>query len=166
MCAAFGPARFRDARLQDLWERISHQGGRELLKKADRPDETIKIMARTQDGYNVAPLDPALYSLGAQRVHLNMGKGGLIGMLPPEHAHRYKEPNFTGPDDVEIFEDEEGWSFETDMNGVKEHMNSFPFVSEHLTALAELFRELEDLLGDGRKVQGYFPAKIVLATRR
>ena len=55
-CATFGPARFEDARLQDLWQRISHQGGRELLKKTDKRKETIRVMARTQDG-NVANLD-------------------------------------------------------------------------------------------------------------
>jgi len=165
-CSVFGPARFDDARLQDLWAHISHQGGRVLLKKADHPEQTVRIMANTQDGYNVAPLDPELFSPGAKRVHLNMGKGGIIGLLPPEDAHRNTEPNYTGPDDVEIFEDEEGWSFETDLDGVKEHIGSFPFVTEDPAAFTELFRELEDLLGDGRLVQGYWPAKVILATRR
>ncbi|TVY84602.1 Methyltransferase ptaH [Lachnellula suecica] len=163
-CGTFGPARFEDARLQDLWQRISQQGGRELLKTADQPEETIKIMARTEDG-NVAPLDPELFSPGAKRVHLNMGKGGIIGLLPPEDAHLNTEPNYTGSDDVEVFEDEEGWSFETDLEGVKEHMCSFPFVAENLEAFTELFLELENLLQDGRLVRGYWPAKIILATR-
>ncbi|KUI60116.1 hypothetical protein VP1G_07325 [Cytospora mali] len=165
-CSLFGPARFEDAALQALWTRISHQGGRELLKGADRPEETIRVMARTQDRYNVAPLDTEVFLPGARRVHLNMGRGGIVGLLPPEEAHRNMEPDYSGPDDVEIIEDEEGWSFETDLDGVKEHINSFPFVAGHPEALADLFRELEDMLGDGRLVQGYWPAKIILATRR
>lgn len=165
-CSVFGPARFNDASLQDLWARISHQGGRVLLQKADQPDETIKIMARTQGSYNVAPLDPDIFSPGAQRVHLNMGNGGIIELLPPEYAGKNTEPNYTGPDDVEIFDDEDGWSFETDLDGVKEHIGSFPFVESDPAAFTELFGELDDLLGDGRLVQGYWPAKVILATRR
>lgn len=164
-CGIFGPARFEDASLQDLWQRVSHQGGRELLKKTDQPEQTIKVMARTQDG-NVAPLDPDFFLPGAQRLHLKMGKGGIIGLLPPEDFHRNSEIKHTGIDDEEIFEDEEGWGFETALKGVKEHMCSFPFIAENLEACEELFAELETLLGDGRLVQGYWPAKIMLATRR
>ena len=164
-CGTFGPARFEDAKLQDLWQRVSHQGGRELLKKTDEPEQTIRVMARTQDG-NVAPLDTEFFSPGAQRLHLNMGKGGIVGLLPPEDVHRNTEVNHTGVDDEEIFEDEEGWGFETDLNGVKEHMCSFPFVADNLEACKELFAELENLLGDGRLVRGYWPAKLILATRR
>lgn len=164
-CGSFGPARFEDERLQDLWQRISHQGGRELLKKADQPEQTIRVMARTQDG-NVAPLDTKSFLPGARRLHLNFGKGGIIGPLPPEDVHRNTEVNHTGVDDEEIFEDEEGWSFETDLNGVKEHICSFPFVADNLDACKELFAELDTLLGDGRLVRGYWPASIILATRR
>ncbi|KAF2238273.1 S-adenosyl-L-methionine-dependent methyltransferase [Viridothelium virens] len=165
VCGTFGPACFEDTRLQDLWQRISHQGGRELLKNTDQPEQTIRIMARTKDG-NVAPLDPEFFLPGAERVHLNMKKGGIIGLLPPEEAYRNTEPRHTGSCDVEIFEDEAGWSFETDLNGVKEHMCSFPFISGNLGAFTKLFQELETLLGDGRRVRGCWPAKVILAMRR
>ena len=46
-CYAFGPARFHNVRLQELWARISDQRGRVLLRKADEPEATIRIMART-----------------------------------------------------------------------------------------------------------------------
>lgn len=166
ICSAFGPARFEDAKLQDLWARISYQGGRVILNLADQQEESIKIMARTQDSYNVAPLDPELFATGAKRVHLNMSKGGITRLLPPEDAHRNKEPNYTGPNDIEIFEDEDGWSFETDLKGVREHFDSFPFVSQAPEVFTKLFQDLENMLGDGRLVQGYWPAKIILATRR
>lgn len=165
VCSVFGPARFEDPALQDLWARISHEGGRVLLKNAEQPDQTIKIMARTQGNYNVAPLDPELFQQGATRVHLNMRNGGIIELLPPEEAHRNKEPNYTGPDDVEVFEDEQGWNFETDLEGVKEHIGSFPFIEADPTAFTDLFKELEVLVGQ-KKVQGYWPAKVILATRR
>jgi hypothetical protein len=123
-------------------------------------------MSRTQDTYNVAPLSRELFLPGAQRVHLNMKNGGIQGMLPPEEAHRDTEPNYTGPDDVEVHADEDGWSFETDLAGLKEHFASFPFVSQFPDAFEDLYRELDHLLEDRRPVQGYFPVKIILATRR
>ncbi|KAG9229996.1 S-adenosyl-L-methionine-dependent methyltransferase [Amylocarpus encephaloides] len=165
VCSVFGPARFEDPALQDLWARISHEGGRVLLKHADQPEQTVRIMARTQGRYNVAPLDPEHYRAGAKRVHLNMSQGGIIELLPPEEAHRNQEPNYTGPDDVDIFEDEKGWDFATDLEGIKEHIGSFPFVDADPTAFTDLFQELEELVGHQR-VQGYWPAKIILATRR
>jgi hypothetical protein len=165
-CATFGPARFENTQLQDLWQRISYQGGRELLKKSEHPMQLINVMARTEDDANIAPLDTRFFAPGAKRVHLNMANGGIVGLLPPENAHLNIEPNHTGADDEILFEDEKGWSFEKDLNGVKEHICSFPFVSENLDAFTDLFVELDDLLGDGRLVRGCWPAKIVLATKR
>lgn len=164
--ALFGPARLKDAHLQDLWCRISQKGGRELLKVADDPVQTIRVMSRTQDTYNVAPLSPELFLPGALRVHLNMKDGGIQGMLPPEEAHRDTTPNYTGPDDVEIYADDDGWNFETDLAGLKEHFATFPFISQFPDAFTDLYQELDDVLKDGRPVQGYFPVKIILATRR
>nr|UYO77180.1 methyltransferase protein [Trichoderma calamagrostidis] len=166
-CGTFGPAHFEDTSLQDLWQRISYEGGRQLLKKkgVEQPKETIRVMARTGEA-NMAPLDSKMFVPGAQRIHLNMRSGGIVSLLPPEEAHRNREPNYTGPNDEVIFEEEEGWSFEKDLEGVKEHICSFPFVAENLDVFADLFTELDDLLGDGRVVRGYFPAHIILATRR
>ena len=166
VAAAFGPARFRDVKLQGLWARISQHGGRQLLRSAEDPDQTIRFMARTQDTYNVAPLSPVLFAPGSRRININMGQGGIQGILPPEDAHRNTEPSHVGPDDVETWEEEkEGWSFETDLAGVKEHFGSFPFVSEFPDALAELYNELDEILANRKRVQGYFPVKLILATR-
>ncbi|KAI3318562.1 S-adenosyl-L-methionine-dependent methyltransferase [Xylariaceae sp. AK1471] len=166
VCAGFGPARFEDKKLQNLWSRISYHGGRVLLRKTGQPEQTIAIMARTQDRYNVAPLDPTYFLPGARRVHLNMGHGGIVALLPPEDAHKNVEPSHTGIYDIESFEDEEGWAFETDLGGVKEHIGSFPFVAENPEDFIDLFQELEDLLKNGKIVRGYWPAKVILATRR
>ncbi|KAK3382220.1 S-adenosyl-L-methionine-dependent methyltransferase, partial [Lasiosphaeria ovina] len=164
--ALFGPARFHDAALQDLWARFSHEGGRQLLRTVDDPDQTVRVMARTQDEYSVAPLDEALFVPGALRVHLNMAHGGIQGMLPPEEAHRAAaEPSYAGPADVDVREDEPGWSFETDLAGVREHFGSFPFISQFPDAFAGLYAELDALLAGGKRVEGYFPVKIILATR-
>lgn len=170
VAALFGPARFYDAKLQDLWARISHEGGRQLLKSQNEREEDgnhlIRVMARTQDKYNVAPLDPGLFMPGALRINLNMGEGGIQGMLPPEEAHRNVEPSYLGPNDIEINENDDAWSFTTGLAGIKEHFQSFPFISSFPSAFKNLFQELEELVPDGQSVQGYFPVKIILATRR
>ncbi|KAL1983763.1 hypothetical protein VTN96DRAFT_9935 [Rasamsonia emersonii] len=162
-CAAFGAACFEDERVQDIYTRIHQSGGRALLEKTDDPEKLIAVMARTQGPYNVAPLDEALFLPGAQRIHLNMEKGGITAPLPPDI--QVTEPLHTGANDVEVFEREEGWSFVTDLEGVREHVASFPFVREDTAAFAELWREMEDVIKD-QPVKGHWPAKIILATRR
>ncbi|KAK4981194.1 hypothetical protein LTR66_010170 [Elasticomyces elasticus] len=92
-------------------------------------------MSRTQGSYNVAPLDEALFLSGAQRIHLNLEKEGMTSPLPPEI--QVAEPLHTGANDVEMFEKEEGWSFVTDLDGVQEHLATFPFVKEDPVAFAE-----------------------------
>lgn len=166
-CAVFGPARFADCNLQHLWEQISHQGGRELLKKSSRPQDTALIMARTDGFYNVAPLDPSLFAPGALRVHLNMREGGLTPLLPPEMADLDVEPNHTGPDDIQTFEDEEGWAFEMERSEVLEHMLSFPFVDPSSAAVDALLKEVSALMSEGdgtARFRGWWPAKLILAT--
>ena len=162
-CAGFGPAHFEDERVHDVYERIHESGGRSMLRKASDPQQMIGFMARTQGAYNVAPLDEALFLPGAQRIHLNMGEGGIQGPLPPEIE--VTEPLHTGVQDVEVFEKEEGWSFVTDLDGVREHVESFPFVKEDPEVFAELWQEMERVVGN-QAVKGHWPAKVILATRR
>ncbi|KUJ13602.1 S-adenosyl-L-methionine-dependent methyltransferase [Mollisia scopiformis] len=164
--AGFGPATFDDAHVQELWARLMHQGGRVFLKRADKPEQTITVMSRSRDEYNVAPLDEKFFLPRAKRIHLNMEKGGLTSLLPPEDLGKVTEPTHTGVDDVVSFEKEEGWNFEADLNWIKEHFGIFPVAGLDPTAFTELWQEFEDLFRDGKTVKGRFPAKIILATRR
>ncbi|KAJ5469751.1 S-adenosyl-L-methionine-dependent methyltransferase [Penicillium desertorum] len=161
-CAAFGAAQFDDPQIQGIYTRINHSGGRALLKKADDPDKLLAVMARTQGKYNVAPLDESLFLPGAQRIHLNMENGGITAPLPPNV--KVNEPVYTGVDDVEVFVQEEGWSFVTNLESVKEHVLSFPFARED-PHFGELWQEMEEVIGDST-VRASWPAKIILATRR
>ena len=83
--------------------------------------------------------------------------------MPLEDLHRNIEPNRTAKDDEENSEDEDERSIETDLNGVKEHMRSFPSVSDILEAFEELFADLDTLLGDGKLMRGHWPTKIIVA---
>ncbi|KAI9931199.1 hypothetical protein ASPWEDRAFT_233835 [Aspergillus wentii DTO 134E9] len=162
-CAGFGGAYFEDDRVRDIYTRIYHCGGRALLKNADDPAKMIGAMARTHGAYNVAPLDEALFLPGAQRVHLNMQHQGIAAPLPPEVE--VTEPLHTGVEDVQVFEMEDGWDFETDLNGLREHIESFPFANQDPVAFAELWLEMEEVVKD-QTVKGQWPAKVILATRR
>ncbi len=161
---AFGSARFRDAEVQQVWARITYQAGRALLKHADKPEQTQKVMERSSGFYNVAPLDAQLFEPGARRIHLNMEEGGLTSLLPPEV--KPTEPDYTSPYDVEVWEKEAGWSVKTDLDGVKSHFASFPFSTLDPAGYEVLWEELQGLLKDDRVVEAYFPATIILATRR
>lgn len=165
VCAGFGPALFNDEKIQGVWNRISQQGGRLLLQRADNPQETINIMQRSSDAYNVAPLDEQIFLPGAKRIHMNMEKGGITGLLPPERYREVTEPDHNGTNDVVTFENDEGWSFRADLDGFKKHFNSFPHSSIDPDAFTGLWQEVEDLLRQGRKLDGCFPATLILATK-
>ncbi|KIA75324.1 hypothetical protein HK57_00203 [Aspergillus ustus] len=168
--AMFGPARFvdRDADIQNLWERISAQGGRELLDSTDnmekgKKEQLLKVMARTEGRYNVAPLDKRLWK-DEVRIYLNMKQGGILGMLPPEIEFE-REPDYRAGD-RSVEEGMEGWTFRANLEGLKEHFGSFPFVSQFPEAFVRLYEELEGFMSGGRVVEGYFPVVIILATRK
>ena len=162
VCAVFGAACFEDTRLQDLYIRIGQTGARALLQQVNDPEKLIAAMNRTQGSYNVSPLDETLFLPGARRINLNMPKGGIVSPLPPEM--RMDEPLHTGPNDIEVFEREDGWNFVTDLNGVREHIATFPFARD-FGVFADLWQEVESIVGD-QPVKGSWPAKIILATRR
>ncbi|KAF4155536.1 hypothetical protein CNMCM6069_007944 [Aspergillus lentulus] len=165
-CAGFGPARFDDPDIQDVWERISQQGGRILLNMADHPQDTVNVMSRSSNQYNVAPLKPRLFRQGALRIRLNMAQGGITGLLPPERQHEVTDPDFSGPTDVVVYETDDDWRFETDFEGFLQHFRSFPHAGINPDAFTGLLQELKDLLSQGKCLHGCWPATLILATRR
>jgi hypothetical protein len=111
-----------------------------MLKRTDKSEKLLclRVMARTQEA-NVAPLDTQVFLRGVKRVFLNWENGGIVNLVPSEEAHQVAEPNHTGPTDEEIFENEEVWNFDADLEGVIAHMNSFPFIAGHPDAFKALF---------------------------
>lgn len=164
-CAGFGPARFRDARVQDVWERISQQGGRLLLQTANQPVDTINVMVRSQDHYNVAPLDERLFRQRALRIYLNQETGGLTGLLPPERRGEVTEPDHEGPHDQITFEHDDEWRFDMDLDGFKEHFHTFPHAFRDPEAFTSLWQEVEELVRQGSRLDGAWPVTLILATR-
>ncbi|KAG6016314.1 hypothetical protein E4U43_003923 [Claviceps pusilla] len=163
-CAAFGAAQFADARVQDIYTRIGHAGARILLGTLHDPEKLVRAMDRTQGDYNVAPLNQGLFLPGAQRVSLNMPVGGITSPLPPEMEVAQRDPSYVGANDVLVHEEEDGWSFVMDIGQIRAHVESFPFGKDVASVLGPLWREMEDAV-QGRRIGGYWPAKIILATR-
>ncbi len=169
--AGFAGARFYDADLQQLWERIAFQIGRVIMDAAPdaNQDAILRSMNRTSGTYDVAPLPvrPDRFEPGAQRIRINMaeGDGMFPDTIPPEERYRVVGESWLGADDVETTETDEDWTFEMDLAGVKEHFGSFPFLLEPHEAFVDLFRELDEIMAGGRRVKGYFPVKLILATR-
>ncbi|KAJ5769691.1 hypothetical protein N7520_004250 [Penicillium odoratum] len=162
--ATFGAARFRDDRVQNVWDRIMTEGGRLLLKTAENRRDTINVMARSQDRYNVAPLDEG-FQPGVRRIFLNMDRGGLTGILPPENRGDVTDPDFTGPNDVLVDERDEEWRFELSLETFQEHFRSFPHAARDPETFAPLWKEVEDLVRQGHRLDGYWPVALILATR-
>ncbi|KAK7995702.1 hypothetical protein PG990_014475 [Apiospora arundinis] len=149
-----GPSALR-ASLTPSCRRSGRASASRAAARCSRPSMTQRPPPRSWPAPGARP--PRAPQHGARR------SGGPTA---PEAAHLDTESSFTGLDDVEVFEEEAGWDFETDLEGVKAHFASFPFVSKFPDAFTELYKELDQLLADGRRVKGYFPAKIILATRR
>ena len=158
-CAAFGAAQFEDPIIHDIYIRISQAGARVLFSKVKDPEKLISAAARTQGPYNVAPLDEAFFSPGAQRIALNMPPQGMTSPLPPEIE--VVQPVCTGVDDFNISESEAGWSFVTNLDGIREHIESFPFGRE---VPDDLWQEMKQATRE-QAIKGHWPAKIILATR-
>jgi len=162
--AGFGPARFHDTKVQDVWERIMQQGGRASLKVSDHPEQTQRAMERTSGWYNVAPLDTCFFEPGAKRIYLNFRTGGLTSLLPPEIDA--VEASYVGPTDVEVWEEEEGWSVEMSLEDIKTHFASFPTSGLDPAAPDPLWEELQARMKDGLVANATFPATVILATRQ
>ena len=71
-----------------------------------------------------------------------------------------------GPNDKIVAEDEPGWSFKTDLEGLREQFATFPFAAQEPAAFESLWEELATMLSDGKVVEGVWPARILLATSR
>jgi len=142
-----------------------------LLRKleSEQPgsrDKALRAMARSGDRYDVASLDPAVFLPGALRIHIEMEAGTATELLPPEVKKTFVRPAYTGSDDVELWEQEDGWTFEADLAGIKMHFATFLFSSQAPEAFEELWKEMELLLADRKMVKGFWSTKVILATRR
>lgn len=169
----------RHLRLRRIWSREVRGRGRAgrlgAHYAARRPRASAQGGPAGADGQDHGP-KPGRVRRGAARPRMvpprraagasEHGEGGLTRLLSPEDLERAAEPRHMGSDDVETWEHEEGWGFETNLDGIKEHFASFPFSAEDPAAFTELWWEMERLVGDGRPVRGYWPAKVILATLR
>lgn len=67
---------------------------------------------------------------------------------------------------METYESDDEWKFKIDLDGIKEHVGSFPYSVREPAAFTELWTEVEDILRNRKSVDGVWPVTLILATRR
>ncbi|KXL50314.1 hypothetical protein M433DRAFT_432498 [Acidomyces richmondensis BFW] len=167
LCAGFGIARFFDDKVDEIWARIRQQGGRVLART--NTSSRLRTMARVHRGYDIAPVDEERFLPGAKRIRINWNqtKKSWSGLLPPELVDQVlQEPSRVGSHDEITFEQDASWKFRTNLNGIWQHFQTFAFSQEDPNAFTELWKEMEMEMKDGREVEGWWPANVILATRR
>jgi len=167
VCGGFGIAQYRNLELQDLWTRMLQLGLRVQARNTKERARRLLTYARIGTFYNHVPMDEEYFLPGAQRIQLSDSTGW--GTLLPEDLMREVEsppPIRVGPNDEIITNHEPGWEFKTDIQGIRDQFNSMSFAASEPEAYVGIWREMEELIGDGREVEGWWPARVFLATRK
>jgi SAM-dependent methyltransferase len=127
-----------------------------------RPISTLKQKAADvqRSGGDSVPLSEEIFLPGAQRVKLNAGEKAFAFFreFPVDFQTRI------GPNDEIISEKALDWYFEADLAQLKVMYNTFP-MHGHQDIVNSLWGEMEAII-DGGTTKGYWPAGIVLATRK
>ena len=192
----YGIATLSDKQAQDIWHRLWFEGIRVTIRHAKDRRNRLETFAKSGTGYATMPVGEDYFIPGALRIILNCdGKWPKMvpddvqeevdAEFDFQPGKQFQDLSVVGvnkgfvlcgrgllsvaamgPNDKIVEEDEAGWSFKTDIEGLRDQWNSFPFEAQEPTAFTSMWKEMEVLLGDGRAVEGVWPAKIILATRR
>jgi trans-aconitate 3-methyltransferase len=144
-----------------VWVKLFSAFREDVLGWWDSTYETRQRGYAQDSGGDSVPLSDELFRPGAQRVKLNAGGKETFAFFrdfPADFEVR------TGPNDQIISEIAPDWYFEADLAQLKVMFNTFP-LSGHEEEVNSLWREMESIL-DGGTTKGYWPAGIVLATRK
>ena len=70
------------------------------------------------------------------------------------------------PDDQIIESDDSDWYTDFDLQHLRDEFDTLPFAALEPTAFDSLWAEMENIMRGGRIVRGFWPARIILATRK
>ncbi|KAK4962447.1 hypothetical protein LTR10_000073 [Elasticomyces elasticus] len=173
VCAGYGVAVFADEDVNAIAEKFWFEALRVSLRHAPSPEvAAIKLQrrGRAHAEYDFARTDEEYFEGGALRIKLispPVGREAWYQMVPPDLAEAGKyERSSAGPNDVHCVEEMQGWAFETDLQGIKDQLASLAFPKEEPAAFDGLWREMEEVMKDGRRVKGWWPSRLILATRK
>ena len=118
--------------------------------------------------YDSVPLPEDLFEPGALRIKLNFNTtpGWTWKELhtPPQDAALLPEWNQVGENDRILLENDQGWRFEWEETSLRMHKHSMRFPSDE--EINKLWLEMVALVKSRGKVEGVWPAILLLATRK
>jgi ubiquinone/menaquinone biosynthesis C-methylase UbiE len=161
----FGVAYFEDEAVRHTMSRMFSHGLVKITEiVAARQSMNLPQVFEMQDsGYDSVPLPSELFEGVVQRVKLN-----TEGREKPFNLQKSKDfvpVSRLGSRDQASYEDDVDWSFDMDIQGVKEYWNSIPVHEFDDDYIAKGWKDLEKAAPNGR-YKGVWPVTIVLATKR
>lgn len=158
-----GNPTLHDAVLQEKWLRVFHDGLCRYWEARKGPEKPLNALTITRSAYDAVPVAETSFLPGALRIKVNGADEGCEEMIPPRLRSEVARPSSVGTSDVILQELSEHWTFTATIDDLWSTLMSFGFTEsgEYL----ELWRQLEEAVGD-RRVEGSWPASIILATRR
>ncbi|KAH8647948.1 S-adenosyl-L-methionine-dependent methyltransferase [Xylariales sp. PMI_506] len=165
VAAQFGSPYFDDKKVYESYGSIV-TGALELEVESfrDKPDMDFeKVFEITDSGYDSVSLPLELFEGAVQRVKLNtQGRDGPFKLAPFRESSAVSR--LTAEDHV-VLEEDRGWAFDVDLQGVKDIYASYPFSKLGVEKFKQNWKELEAARPDGR-YKGIWPVSIVLATKK
>ncbi|KAH8680670.1 S-adenosyl-L-methionine-dependent methyltransferase [Xylariales sp. PMI_506] len=167
--AVFGHvAYFNDSKVYNIFGQLISEAMKQVRKglEVGNPSmaEKVKRSTEMQDtGYDSVAIPDDYFREGVERVKLNVeGRDKplvLVRTIEKQYVSR------VSANDRIIVEEDSAWTFDMDLQGVRDHFNSFPFGKLDSEPLSQLWHDLE-VAGKNGRYQGVWPASIILATRK
>lgn len=159
-----------DPKMQDVWERIWNKNQREKLEQ----DPELKDQKGRQVGFGAldsVDLPDDIFQPGAIRLKISRNGFGSDGTWNDKFPLEYRAklqplPSGVKESDIILMEEDDDWKT-TDLNleNIKSTAASFAIPKDE-PRYAELWKELENLLGEGGTTSGRWSASLVMAKKR
>lgn len=159
-----GFARLEDSQAQEVWVKLFHQIVRQVLQKLT--EALISALACQSSGYDSIHIPESSFEPGALRIKTNelSAVSRYHAYVPPEYQTKYALVSNVGPNDKVMMEDDEDWSFQKDIHGLKQVVLSFP-IDHETDEMNTIWQELETVVGE-RQIEGKWLVSTILATRK
>ena len=160
-----GFPRWRNPRIQEIWWDLLKQSLLRLVERDPSAEFIIKHSSAVGDtAYDCVALSESDFEPGIIRLKLNKLDNPDAFIFAPDIAGDIVYESKIGLNDrlEEGVEDE--WFFESDIEGIRTKMASYP-LNPDPEMLEEHMAKIEKIL-DGGKCEGRWPVSVVLATKR
>ena len=170
VAVGFGYAVLEDEAAQDVWLRLWQKGGEQYLNgQGTSTDERLKrALMIGASAYDPVPVPQEYFQSGTLRIRLNWPgdecwyrycvPDALEDQFPTKWSH-------VGPADVVSTESEGGGDLNMNTTELRGILETFPNINLNSNEMIKLWTDFESLVGN-LKMKGYWPAFMILATRK